>query len=81
MMGLEGLGGIAVRFEDEICNELQCGVLPEWGTRSPEQIGHAGPRWADVAKRSRRSLAAEHRVAMIATLDLLARGKDYEDFG
>ena len=80
-MELEGLGGIAVRFEDEICNELQCGVLPQSGTRPPEQIGHAGPGRADVAKRSRRSLASEHRVAMIATLDLLTRGKDYEDFG
>ena len=80
-MELEGLGGTAGRFENEICNELPCGVLHGWGTRLPEQIGHARPGRADVAKRSRKSLASEHRVAMIATVDLLTRSKDYEDFG
>ena len=79
-MELEGLGGTAVRFENEICNELLCGVLHGWGTRLPEQIGHARLGRADVAKRSHRSLDSEYRVATNATPDLAARSKDYEDF-
>jgi len=79
-MELEGLGGTAVRFENEICNELQCRVLLDWGTKPPEQMGHAGAWRADVAKRSPRSVDSEYRVATNATPDLPTRSRVYEDF-